>query len=303
MKIWILALIASFQLFAFEIPTTRNVVLLTSLKHDRINIEYKLERIFRHKLRKYPFELKVIHSAGITELRNELTNPSNDAVFWVSHGAFNKSRDSVGMTQKPMLLTHDYKNIAPLFGDVDVGIQYLGIIGCNTKNIINYYHDNSENDNLMSYISKGKTIAQFGLRRALRRFKRAWRRAYLKESNKEQQDSVSIQITRTANDHELPALIIENSLGFIDVLPRQAAGTEMTYNLNFPISSESLVQDFNVLVKTGISPFVTEKSEDFGNIEITYNDERKWKLFAKPSGEAFGNNSRLYIYNGVLEDF
>lgn len=305
MKFLLLIILLSFQAFAYSaIPETKNVVLLTSVKHKKIDIEFKLERIFRNKLANFPFNLKVIHAAGIEKLRFELTNPQNDAVFWVSHGAFNKVNESTGITQKPLLLTYDYKNVAPLFAQINSNIQYLGVIGCNTRNIINYYRDTEENTNLSSFISKGKTIAQLGLKKALRKFKRAWRNARLKESQIIAEDFVTIQVTRTALDTDLPALIIENASGYLDIAPAQKANSSRVHEIRIPTNQLDLTQNLNLSFKTGLSPFVLEDAAAFGHIELNLkaSSNSSWSLFSKPNGEPFGNNSRLFIFKGSLED-
>lgn len=281
--------------------STKKIVLLTSVKHSKVDIENKLEQIFRKKLNSYPFDLKVIHSAGIEQLHRQLSSSDNDAVFWVSHGAFNKVQDSSGMTQKPLLLTDDYKNVAPLFSKINSKLQYLGVIGCNTQNIIKYYRDTSSNLNLRSFISKGKTVAQFGLKKAIRKFKTAWKNSKLKESSFVNQNGIKIKIRRTSYDKKLPALIIENSNGYISILPAQDKFSQSVVEVLIPFEDELLKQNLNLSFKTGFSPFTKEDPDSFGNIEISNTSTNfSWKLFSKPNGEAFGINSRLYIYTGRL---
>jgi hypothetical protein len=281
-------------------------VLLTSLKKSESHVANNLASIFKKKLRRHPFILKIIHNADKEILHKELISNQNIAVFWVSHGAFNSRRggsDGIGLV--PLILDFQKENVASLFSMINPQIKFLGVIGCNTEQILGYYKNEEKSEtNLISYVSKRKSVATFAFKKALRKFTRAWRKRKLQESPLIVQSGISIKITRSAthSEKDLPALIIENDGKFLGVLPSLISGEESSYDILLPIPEnfQYTKSKFHIKLKTGVSSMIKEKSNIFGAIKI----ENEWSLFTKPDGTPFGNQSRLFLFqsdDSILE--
>jgi len=286
------------------------ITLLTSVTHKKIDIEHKLERIFRNKFKNYPFDLRVVHKADQEILSRELSNSSNDAVFWVSHGAFISPKNlnqSAGVAPVSMILDYNRDNVAPVFQKLHPNLEFLGIIGCNSKQILETYKEDnvwqsSEDTPPVEYISKTKSIAQYALKKAIRKFKKAYKYRNLPKDNvKASYIGYPITITRTLppdiDSSEIRSLRVMNNGKFLGIMEKIEPGQTMSKTFYIPIIDKYSQGSFKIEVNTGESVYKEKEKIHFGDL-IVENGSSVWTLFAKPTGEAFGINKRMFLYRG-----
>lgn len=301
----------SFILFSNSLfaDDKKTIVLLTSLTHKKINIEAKLEKIFKRKLKNYPFDLKVIHRADQQILSRELTQKENDAVFWVSHGAFigpKRMKQSAGVSPVSMILDYNRDNVAPVFQKVHPAIQFLGIIGCNSKQILETYKTESlwktEHTHApLEYISKVKSIATLALKRSIRKFTKAWKYKRLKKSDaKFKYGNYPITIKRTipvgTPKGEIRSLRVMNNGHFLGIIDKTNAGETIQKTFYLSKKSYRTNSSFQIELNTGESVYKEKSQIHFGKIKLTHKGIEKWKVFAKKTGEAFGVNKRIFLF-------
>jgi hypothetical protein len=265
------------------------LVLLTSLPSKHQFLEPKLERIFKKKLAGH--ELVIFHQANQEQLYNELNNPTNQAVFWLSHGSFVKTsrRAKPGaLATTPYLLTHDMINVAPLYEKVAMEINFLGIIGCNSNSIIKDHL--SQREFLSVYAPTRKVDARLALRKAIRKFQKSPK--YQVTST--EVSSEHITITRSEMDPTLSYRSLQVFMGgkFIGLLPSSINSSTQIQSLSIQ-NIERTRRGLKISLKTG--EVNTVESRDFASLSISYQDGDYWKLFARSNGQPFGATERLFL--------
>lgn len=311
-KFVLLLIFISLSTLASSELSPKKLVLLTSLKHERIPIEYNLAVIFKNKFRhwKFPVEIEIIHEADQEILHRELMDGTNDGVFWVSHGSFTKMKknnDTGGLSVKPWIFDYRKDNVAEIFSLVHPNIQYLAIVGCNTKSILDYYSygENSNlNQNLHSFVAKRKVAAQISLKKSIRKFKRLWKKNLLKKSPMPKaKESYVIDIERfiptNAPEDKIRPLRVMNGNKLLGVVPKAKPGNYGKIIVGIPKISPFAKHQLRLEFSTGESIYTDETDIHFGDIDVSSNDEFSWDVFAKPNGQPFGVNSRIFNFTAA----
>lgn len=274
----------------------QNIVVLTSLSADEFKTTFRLNKIAKKKLSHFnDLNLIIKNNVDQETLYHYLNSPLTTAVFWISHGAYIKeASNSRTMGAKPMLLDFKKDNIAEIFKLIHPNISYIGVIGCNSSQILN--EEQSLSDERMSYLPKRKVIATLGFKRAIRKFKKNYyqiakppiRSPIINEGFK-------IKISRiTKNDAK--SLKILNGDKLLGLLPKSKAHTLQAVEVYIKEK-----KNLKIVLSSGQSAFDSE--DNFGKITLSHNGNSSlWKLFAKPNGEAFGVNERIFLFKGDSQD-
>lgn len=307
MKLFLSLIFISFVAFSGQSFSVKKIVLLNSVVHDKIKIEKKIERIFRKKFssNKYPVEIKVIHKADQEDLHRELNNASNSAVFWISHGAFAKikTKGEQALGVRPMIFDYRGDNVADIFSKINPNIEYVAIIGCNSKGILDYYNNQGFSKNLKTYVADRKVIATFGLRKSIRKFKKHWRNGELKKGNKKGiAKGYFVSVTRSL-DIETPresirSLKVINNKRVIALLPKIEPGSSSTQKIFIPKNTNNTKNKFQLEFSTSQGLGTSRSNVYIGDIYLESEGVNLWKLFAKSNGDYFGFNSKLFLFKG-----
>lgn len=284
-----------------------NIVLLTSVEHKRFDIPKRLERRFYkgvNKIKKLDTEVttKVIHGADQEDLYNALTDQKIDAVFWVSHASFISSNSSSSsMSPQSMILDINSDNVAPIFQVIHPNMKFIGIIGCNTQSILDEYLDEDQEDSIskdsnLRYISKRRSIAQFALSRALRKFKKAIKYNLLPtEKNKESTSGFDIEVKRTMQSHiphnEIRSIRVLSQGRVVGLIPKILPGESEIIKLKIPYNKD---HNYKLELSTGQNIYTDSEKIHFGDLEV-FNEKNSWEVFAKRDGTPFGINTIVYI--------
>jgi hypothetical protein len=257
-----------------------SLVLLTSFSEGDSRIEKKLERIFSRKLKEFSsvHQLVIKHKADQEDLHFFLSSAQTKAVLWVSHGSYVEAEGAMRPT--PMLLDHNKDNVAKVFGLVNPSVKFVGVIGCNSKQVL----EGILPQGLKTYIPDRKVIAQFALRRALRRLadtdlsigdlRAAPKSHTLTITRKVMKDSKSLQV-----------LIAGKLVGLV---PKAKAGTTQSITIRLDQNPHQKVK-----LDSAQNPF--EVMDQFGVIQLDDGAGSQWKLFSRPDGTPFGTNERIFL--------
>jgi len=294
MKKIIISLVA---LIWVNISFAKNIVVLTSLPTKDIRAIKKITKIAKKKLANFrDYKLVLKNYANQDDLYKELNDPNTFALFWVSHGAYVKNQnENQSMGASPLLLDYQKDNIASVFKLIHPNIKFLGIIGCNSAQILE--NEVFKSLETAAYLPAKKVIATWGFRRAIRKFRRHISSHYFNYIDSPiEKIGHRILITRkVVKDSKSLKVFAGKSL--IGLLPKLSANMTQTKEFYIPIDSS-----LKIKISSGQSAF--DSTDNFGNISIHYNNHQTlWKLFAKPNGEAFGVNERLFLFKGTGQEF
>lgn len=287
-------------LFCGQIAFAKNVVLLSSLPDKDIKATVEIKRQFYKKLygvANYGNELIYVNNASIHHLHKYLNDPETVALFWVSHGGHTKMRNSAGIGATSVLIDYQKVNVAKVFQNVHPNIKFLGILGCNSRQIVSKHLEQRED--LGVYMPSYSVVATWSFRVALKKFKRHfWKYKYQYLNEDVLYDGYPITISRSVTK-DSRALMIFAGKNLIGVMPPLAANLSQTQTFYVPHSSEISKYDFKINIKSGL---VTSNHDDFGDIEVTHAGNNYWKLFAKRDGTPFGVNQRLFVFKNQIEN-
>lgn len=106
------------------------------------------------------FDIRVVHDANQVDLYNNLHDPENLAVFWISHA--NSSERFVGTSLSERIVDSQYVDIAPIFQEIHPNIKWLGLIGCKTRQILEKYAlQGAYLDNAAAFVDTGGKLRQW----------------------------------------------------------------------------------------------------------------------------------------------
>lgn len=275
----------------------KNIVLLTSLPTKDKSIERDIySRFLRHTSDFYRqgFKIYIIHRADAQKLYSVLNNPNTHAVFWLSHGGAN-GQSAGGMQASAVLLDYNGDNVAKVFQKIHPNIKFVGIMGCNSSIIMQGLLP--KRDDLHFYLPNGKISAS----RALKVSTRTFRYFFYRNDNRTIDSPVvssgyKVLVTRKTGNLSSQYKPIQVFLGnrLLTVIPKMPANSRRTFEVFIPYQDQYSKSDLKFLFATGQSAFDT--TDYFGELDITFDNERPWKLFAKPDGTAFGVNVRIFHY-------
>lgn len=293
-RILILLFIGLFSVAGFA---QNRVVMLVSLDPETNrpplrtrgwDINEKLEKVFRKKLKKENLELVVIPFTRQTELRQELLNPNNHAVFWVGHANRADSLAAAGMYDDRGF------NMKEIFQDVHQNIKFLGLVGCRSLPFVQSLKESGSwnlNSHLNTYAREKKTDARKGLKRAIK--------AFLKSRPAEapscQEEEVLRVTVRRSSDKELSSARILRKGKLLATFDKDQE--ELTFTLPIGLKKSELKLTF----ESGAPNNVSADSFNLGILEFeSLNPELTWKLFASRDGKPLGFGAHVYRFTGKI---
>jgi hypothetical protein len=274
----------------------RNIVLLSSLPENQVKIEKKVDSIMMKEFGSdETYDIVIKHRADQEDLFNSLNDSQTHAVFWLSHGGYTKVGNSKGVAATPMLLDFQKDNVAKTFQKIHPHVKFVGVIGCNSKQILG---DTIEaRSDLDYYIPKRKVVAQLALKKAIRHFKRTevTRDNSLKEIV--EPETLTVKLTRNTGDGEkYKSLKVFLGGKLLTVLPKMDANSKKEFLIDVPKANYTNRAELKLIFESGQSPH--DEIDYFGKLQLNFNEQSPWILFSKPTGEPFGTNERIFVYKG-----
>jgi hypothetical protein len=290
-----------FLMFIIGNAEAARLVLLTSLpnKVSLVNIHKKLEKTFRRYVDSKHYQLKIIHFADQGDIFRELNDKENEAVFWVSHGAYldlSSPSGSIGADQ--MILDYQYNNVAPIFSRVHQNLKYLSIISCHSEEVIAAYAKKIQFEKpLKTYLFDKKIKAVKGLKMALTDFHQTDFSHFNLGPKITSEKVLKIKLTRKTTKFNAPSARVFHHGLLLTVLPELPAQQVGSYELSIPIYDDFLFSNLKIEINSGEN--FLEENMNMGDFHLSHDQlPLRWKLFSKPNGEPFGVQSRIFLYQG-----
>lgn len=296
-RILILLFIGLWSVSGFA-ESQRRVVMLVSLDPETNrpplrfrswDINEKLEKTFRRKLRKENLELVILPFARQDEIRNELLNPNNHAVFWVGHA--NRAED---LTSAGLYDDRGF-NLKELFQEVHQNIKFLGLVGCRALPFVKALKEKGHwdlNTHLNFYAREKKTDARKGLKRAIKAFIKS---KPTKAPTCHEVEKYEVTVTRHSNEELSSARILRKG---------QLIGTfekgETYKTIYLPVGLKK--SEYKLVFESG-APNNTTHAFNLGKLEFSSNSpELTWKLFADRNGKPLGFGNNIYRFTGKITE-
>jgi hypothetical protein len=237
-------------------------------------------------------QLDIFHQVDQEKLHEVLMDSRYIGIFWVSHGAYHKLAHGHTMQVTPMLFDYQGDNLARTFEKVHDGLKFLAIVGCNSFQIMEVAM--KRHPHLQVYLPKKRVIAQRGLRKAITKYHLA--------------DSID-QPRATRTSYKVPVLITRQTGENFDsyrslriiagdrlqtVLSKMKAYEQKSFRVELEFDHPPSQKDLRIIFESGQKP--DDPQDSFGHIEITYEGERWWRLFAKADGHPIGVNERIFHF-------
>ena len=293
--ILLIAIVCSQALWA------KNIILLSSLPQEDIRTTLKVKKLFNKKL--FGLEdhnLIYIDKADQEVIYRYLNDPETMALFWLSHGGFKRIRGNSNSAIKPtpILFDHNKDNVAKAFQKIHPNIKYISIIGCNSAQILAGTLE--KRPDLGYYVPTKKVVATWAFRRAIRRFKKHfWNVKYNYLLEEVVQEGVKIKIERTVSQDSKSLKVLAGKQ-LIGILPKLKSSESQIFEYYIPYTENLSKRDLKIVLSSGQA--ATDATNNFGDIVITSSDRHMWKIFAKPNGEPFGVNERIFLFKDQLSN-
>lgn len=279
----------------------KNIVLLSSLPKEQIRTTNKIKTIFHKKLfGLHDHNLIYINNADQYSLHRYLNDPETMALFWISHGGFIKINHRSGQAIGSSAILYDYNkdNVSKVFQRIHPNIKFISIVGCNSSQILDGIIQ-SRSD-LSSYIPAKKVVATWALRKAIRRFKKNYKREKYNFLEQEVTDlGIKIKIERVAKQNSKSLKVFAGNI-FIGILPSLAKSESQVFEYYIPYNNDINKQNLKIILSSGQSAY--DSTDNFGDIHISSSNRYMWKIFAKPSGEPFGVNERIFLFKDEIQN-
>lgn len=280
----------------------QRVVLLTSLP-DADAVTKKLEYKFKKAFEPKGYETRVVHSADLSQLWNELHRSDNVGLFWLSH-AGGGSGSAAGVSGGVIVDKAGF-DVAAAFSAIHPNLRFLGVIGCRSKDALKI----EPRPDFGSITFDRKVSASIALSKAIKASRK------FIENEKTQRGyaaaactgpaAVPVMIQRkfpTQTDKTVfPAAAIKQKGKAIAVFPAGAPGdTQVLQALLDWNDQEPLSSQFKLTLDSGAAVSVAVSSVELGRLEIQTPQDTvsRWSLFSDRSGNPIGKTSHVYRYTG-----
>ncbi|MFT6071121.1 MAG: hypothetical protein ACJAT2_002110 [Bacteriovoracaceae bacterium] len=259
------------------------------LRSRNWDINEKLEKVFLKKLKKENLDLVILPFARQDELRAELLNPNNHAIFWVGH-----SNAEAGLAAAGIYDDQGF-NMKELFQEVHQNIKFLGLVGCQALPFVESLKNSPYwklNSHLTTYAREKRVDARKGLKRAIKAFINSEEG---KTPTCEEREVIQVRVSRTS-DQELSSARIIRKGQLVGTFEKNQEETTIELPLGLKKSELKLV------LESG-APNNTKTKFNLGKLEFTSeNESLNWKLFADREGNPLGFGSHVYRFTGNLKE-
>jgi hypothetical protein len=295
-----LLLIALAMMLCLPAFAGRQAVLLVSVTgksgilFQRKETSLRLVEQFTKHYREFQLPLKVIREATQDDLHRELSDPRNDAVFWISHAVSSDSQDGLGFDDG--ILDFEGRNVRELFQNVHPSVRFLAVLGCKARPILEklvaegFYKHNGQ---LTIYSRDEKIDGLKEIPRALESYRKVTAEP---SSFCPVKEGYPVRLVRQLVTAGKPTSVkVLNRGRLLGVFPKGEPGASQ--EMNVYLESVSSPQDLKLVFDSGLAA----KSEihSMGLIEVfTFSFDGGWEPFTDSHGRILGHNQNIYRYSG-----
>lgn len=274
----------------------QNFYLLTSFSKNEVhqNVLDELEVLIQNAFEDLPLKIKTYHQVDPEKLYDILNSSDTVGVIWISHSAKNNP-SQIGTVLEPTIIDAWGNNVKGFFTIVPPNLKFLGIVGCEARDIINQFKSEGIYNNHPELIidSYSKKIS------LMKGFKNTLKKATLRLK--------TIDFGLLAKDYfppetktEQPNIKIKGIAPFSGWL--QFGNTVVSYiNANEIVNSNfdlNFIQWWAIHEKRNLK-FIRNlkyKGDDLPN-PMKELEIENWKLFKSNNGIPHGGHfQRLYLY-------
>ncbi len=331
----VLALISAVATSPVAKGDHQKVVFLTSLNTKNVSAIFrrnyyqtyvqKLEERFRSEFERTQYVIEIVHDADQFDLWSVLHDPTNVAVFWLSHASLAGVSDPILRTHK-MIDARGF-DITPAFEKTHPNLRFLAVIGCFSQDILNSLPQISQDPKhptrpyLRLFTFHDRVDAKKGLKQAILESKKILEIPEIRTGYRSpcpQTPGYRVRVDRTfalstpLRQGKLdlspirPAGRLMMGQQILDAFPRNDPGgdTEIkfqTHEVFVPKITGSLP---SLRIDVGENDSILKQKDlvarlDIGNLNLTLLGNRgadihPWGLWQMPSGKAIGIFSRIF---------
>lgn len=287
-----LLLLGFMVLLPLRFAQAGTIALLTSLHVSAAKLK-KIEAKFRANFDSFPHELKVYHAAGPTEIFNVLHSPDTISVIWVSHASKEETLTE-GLAAREVIQDIWGNDVRHFFSTVHPNLRYLGIVGCQTRGIVEDYDTNghyANNPNLVIHSEVKKVELFRSFNRALKAGIKALDLPHDTFAPLNVEDQITFQIERTPGKS-----------GWL-VIGDEVLGTltedhlDNRYELSYSKEKWEGLTNKNIRFIENLQYANTKDQLGLLKIKIRQDGSVKWSGFKDKEGALIGRGRQnLYIY-------
>jgi len=281
------------------------IEILISIQKERVSKRF-MRKVIK-ELEKKGFdaaEYRIHENEDKYLLHQVLMNDETKALIWISHGATlrmthkwkRKSAPSGGMGAIPELIDYRGDNVAPVFKNYSTSLKFVSIIGCNSKQILEYVQSKlTRDDGILKLIPDRKVIAQHLIRKTIATLANQTLGTEKNSSgSNENETTTHLTIKRSmpcyADLKNIRSLRVMNGSQLITVIPAIAPGETKTFEINV---NNALIRQ--IQLENGQNILTSPDQIEFGSLEVTHPEGNSLSLFTKKDGTPFGVNFRLFL--------
>ncbi len=281
------------------------IEVLISIQKERVSkrLEHKVTR----QLEKKGFnksEYRIRENADQYLLHQTLMNTETKALIWISHGATARmtrkmkrsSTNAGGMSAIPELIDYRGDNVAPVFKNYSTSLKFISIIGCNSKQILDYVQSGISNDDeIIKLIPDRKIIAQHAIRKTITTLANQKINNDTNHTGSDQTEaSTHLTIKRfipiSTVKQSIRSLRVMNGSELLGVIPVVEPGETKTFRINVKNTMIRQIQ-----LESGQKILTPSHQIEFGELEVGLTEGKVFQLFTKNDGTPFGVNFRVFL--------
>ena len=287
MKNYKILLFSIFLLMISKLSHAGNIVVLSALDLS----DKKLAKISRYTYEYYQHrtnDIIIHHRASAVDLGHYLRSESTEKLFWVSHSANSKEIES-GVQTEDIILDFYGNNVKDLFTNIHPNINFLAIVGCKAKSIIEGFEQAahySSHRYLDIYSFHKRTKLYGGFKKAMKvSLGPNNQKGLLKIRNTTQVPVIKILIERSYTRE--PSLVSIGSKAYV------FNENESELEISIPRSVWDSLPTKNFKHK---NIELGQKEYHLGELSISH-PYYFWKALTKPNGELLGTYQNLYLFD------
>lgn len=231
------------------------------------------------------FDVRVVYHATQDDLYAQLNDPTNRAVFWLSHAGANRSDRSQSVNN--VILDSKGANVAPLFQKIDSHVQWVGVVGCEAKSIL----DNTKStyglkQRFFGFSSVVRPLS--GMRAALLDFKNFVALTGETENGETPAQGLVLEVRRPMRGPSLQIFFQGRFIGLAS--PYQQEEIE---KILIPLPPQAQGQEFLIRVDSGLNPLDLPQFE-LEKMDLFLPDRNEFLERVELNHRPIGSTSQLY---------
>lgn len=300
---------------SFSALAVPKIALLIAIDNPQISLFYRsknwslsedLIQYFKKKMGSTPYELVIFKDANQEILHQELTNPDNIALFWLSHST-SFSDFETGLGFDDTIIDSEGHNVRDIFQNIHPHLKFLSVLGCKAGPILQKLRDEGfyKNNQDLFIFSKDKNIyAKKEIRKSIQAFKEkihSFKENTLADFEKK---GIPIKVKRTIPESQEESgtgtsVKILNRGKLLGLFPKAKRGETQSLIVYLDPENLTTTSDLKIVIDSGI--ISKDKKILLGIVEIESESlDGEWKPFTDSSGQILGVTQNIYRYKGSL---